>query len=198
MPRTQNSSKMPNPYWETERHLTGLRRRPVFWQVWVAVGAHQSSRCCLTFASTMLPSTCVRSGPASCSSTIYGAGFSHREWRSLRNVHRSEKRSSPKETGCFGMGSRSYFHYTDIIAVMSRRVASTWVSIHSTSPLATGAGTWEADLTAAAADESPAPRLTPLHGATGTNYLSYVLIRKDKMIAYEARIMVVLTPRSAP
>ena len=37
MPPTQNSSKMPNPYWETERHLTGLRRRPVFWQVWVAV-----------------------------------------------------------------------------------------------------------------------------------------------------------------
>ena len=37
MPRTQNSSKMPNPYWETERNLTGLRRRPVFWQVWVAV-----------------------------------------------------------------------------------------------------------------------------------------------------------------
>ena len=29
---------MPNPYWETERNLTGLRRRPVFWQVWVAVG----------------------------------------------------------------------------------------------------------------------------------------------------------------
>ena len=37
MPRTQNSSKMSNPYWETERNLTGVRRRPVFWQVCTAV-----------------------------------------------------------------------------------------------------------------------------------------------------------------
>lgn len=79
-----------------------------------------------------------------------GAGFSDREWRSLRNVHRSEKRSSPREIGCFGMGSRSYFHYADIIAVLSR---GRYVGIDPLDVTARDGG-WEADLTAAAADDS--------------------------------------------
>ena len=29
-------------------------------------------------------------------------------------------RSSPSEIGRYGMGSRSYFHYADVIAVISR------------------------------------------------------------------------------
>ena len=49
-----------------------------------------------------------------------GRGFSEREWTSLRAVNKSEKRSSPSEIGAFGMGSRSYFHYSDVTLVASR------------------------------------------------------------------------------
>jgi HEPN domain-containing protein len=49
-----------------------------------------------------------------------GVGFDERNWRSLQNLHQSEKKDSPREIGRFGMGSRSYFHYTDIIAVVSK------------------------------------------------------------------------------
>ena len=38
----------------------------------------------------------------------------------LQNLHRSEKRDSPREIGRYGMGSRSYFHYGDVTAVLSR------------------------------------------------------------------------------
>ena len=40
-----------------------------------------------------------------------GRGFGQREWRSLQNLHQSEKKHSPREIGRYGMGSRSYFHY---------------------------------------------------------------------------------------
>jgi len=92
---------------------------------------------------------CALSGPAFML-IDNGTGFGDREWRSLRAVHRSEKRSSPKEIGCFGMGSRSYFHYADIIAVMSR---GKYVGIDPLDVTARDGG-WEVDLTAAAADDS--------------------------------------------
>ena len=40
-----------------------------------------------------------------------GAGFGALEWKSLQNLHQSEKRQSPQSIGSYGMGSRSYFHY---------------------------------------------------------------------------------------
>eukprot|EP00038_Savillea_parva_P031293 m.84631 g.84631 ORF g.84631 m.84631 type:complete len:3122 (+) comp9602_c0_seq1:196-9561(+) len=48
-----------------------------------------------------------------------GRGFTDREWKSLRTLHRSEKSDSPRDIGRFGMGSRSYFHYADTILVVS-------------------------------------------------------------------------------
>ena len=49
-----------------------------------------------------------------------GSGFGGREWKSLQNLHVSEKRNSPREIGQYGMGSRSYFHYSDVSMVVSR------------------------------------------------------------------------------
>ena len=74
-----------------------------------------------------------------------GSGFDERQWKSLQNLHRSEKAeyartltcaaheymradasgcsplgSSPREIGRYGMGSRSYFHYCDVTTVVSR------------------------------------------------------------------------------
>ncbi|KAK3281745.1 hypothetical protein CYMTET_10479 [Cymbomonas tetramitiformis] len=46
-------------------------------------------------------------------------GFKERDWRSLRRMYRSEKENSPTDTGRYGMGSRSYFHYTDLLTVVS-------------------------------------------------------------------------------
>lgn len=46
-------------------------------------------------------------------------GFGKTEWTSLQNLHRSEKRNSPRDIGRFGMGSRSYFHYADTLLVVS-------------------------------------------------------------------------------
>ena len=48
-----------------------------------------------------------------------GCGFSDREWRSLQNLNRSEKKNVPGEIGRYGMGSRSYFHYSDVTLVAS-------------------------------------------------------------------------------
>jgi hypothetical protein len=48
-----------------------------------------------------------------------GSGFAKRDWKSLQNLHNSEKQDSPSEIGSFGMGTRSYFHYTDVIFVGS-------------------------------------------------------------------------------
>eukprot|EP00928_Gymnodinium_smaydae_P095838 TRINITY_DN8323_c0_g2_i1.p1 TRINITY_DN8323_c0_g2~~TRINITY_DN8323_c0_g2_i1.p1 ORF type:complete len:4833 (+),score=938.40 TRINITY_DN8323_c0_g2_i1:126-14624(+) len=47
------------------------------------------------------------------------AGFTERDWRSLQYMCDSEKRASPSQTGAFGMGSRSYFHITDVLQVLS-------------------------------------------------------------------------------
>lgn len=52
--------------------------------------------------------------------TDNGAGFGEREWRSLQNLHSSEKRNTPRGIGRYGMGSRSYFHYADVTIVVSR------------------------------------------------------------------------------
>ena len=49
-----------------------------------------------------------------------GTGFGDREWTSLMNLHSSEKRNAPAEIGRYGMGSRSYFHYSDVTTVISR------------------------------------------------------------------------------
>lgn len=48
-----------------------------------------------------------------------GGGFGDREWRSLQNLNKSEKKNSPGEIGRYGMGSRSYFHYSDVTLVAS-------------------------------------------------------------------------------
>lgn len=47
------------------------------------------------------------------------AGFKARDWRSLQFMCDSEKRQSPHEAGAFGMGSRSFFHITDVLQVLS-------------------------------------------------------------------------------
>jgi sacsin len=52
------------------------------------------------------------------------AGFKDRDWRSLQFMCDSEKRQSPHEAGIFGMGSRSFFHITDVIQVLSHRKLS--------------------------------------------------------------------------
>ena len=49
-----------------------------------------------------------------------GSGFEDRNWNSLQNLHQSEKRHSPCEIGRFGMGSRSFFHFADIVFVVSK------------------------------------------------------------------------------
>eukprot|EP00035_Acanthoeca_spectabilis_P014304 m.271728 g.271728 ORF g.271728 m.271728 type:complete len:2925 (+) comp16103_c1_seq1:130-8904(+) len=48
-----------------------------------------------------------------------GRGFGDTEWTSLQNLHQSEKANSPRDIGRFGMGSRSYFHYSDVSLVVS-------------------------------------------------------------------------------
>lgn len=47
------------------------------------------------------------------------AGFKDRDWRSIQFMCDSVKRQSPHEQGAFGMGSRSYFHITDVLQVLS-------------------------------------------------------------------------------
>ena len=51
-----------------------------------------------------------------------GAGLGDREWMSLTNLHDSKKKFSPKEIGQYGMGTRSYFHYADVILVSSNGI----------------------------------------------------------------------------
>jgi hypothetical protein len=51
-----------------------------------------------------------------------GKGLYDREWASLSNLHDSKKKFSPQEIGQYGMGSRSYFHYADVILVCSNGV----------------------------------------------------------------------------
>jgi len=51
-----------------------------------------------------------------------GRGFAGREWESLQNLHASKKRDSPSDIGSFGMGTRSYFHYSDIVLVASQNM----------------------------------------------------------------------------
>jgi len=48
-----------------------------------------------------------------------GSGFGDKAWESLQNLHQSEKRDSPSSIGAYGMGSRSYFHYSDVTLVVS-------------------------------------------------------------------------------
>ena len=47
------------------------------------------------------------------------AGFSERDWRSLQFMCDSQKRHSVHEAGFFGMGSRSFFHITDVLQILS-------------------------------------------------------------------------------
>jgi len=49
------------------------------------------------------------------------AGFKDRDWRSLQFMCDSQKRDSPYESGTFGMGSRSFFHITDVLQILSRK-----------------------------------------------------------------------------
>lgn len=51
-----------------------------------------------------------------------GRGLGELEWASLRNLQDkdSAKRESPSEIGRYGMGRRSYFHYSDLTIVKSR------------------------------------------------------------------------------
>ena len=75
-----------------------------------------------------------------------GKGFGEREWRSIQNLNASEKRNTPSEIGRFGMGSRSFFHYSDETTVVSR---GSYVGVD---PLETvgshgrGGGGWRLDL----------------------------------------------------
>lgn len=46
-------------------------------------------------------------------------GFKEENWESFYQLHGSSKKDSPRETGQFGMGSRSFYHYTDVIQVVS-------------------------------------------------------------------------------
>lgn len=50
-----------------------------------------------------------------------GSGFEERDWMSLQNLHASVKQDSPSEIGSLGMGTRSYFHYTDVVFVASKK-----------------------------------------------------------------------------
>jgi HEPN domain-containing protein len=49
-----------------------------------------------------------------------GGGLGERELTSLCNLQDSAKRDSPTEIGRYGMGSRSFFHYSDITTLVSR------------------------------------------------------------------------------
>jgi hypothetical protein len=51
-----------------------------------------------------------------------GKGLQDREWDSLRNLYNSKKRDNPSEIGQYGMGSRSYFHYSDVIQICSNDI----------------------------------------------------------------------------
>lgn len=46
-------------------------------------------------------------------------GFQDQDWESLQNIYASVKADAPKDTGQFGMGSRSFFHYTDVLQILS-------------------------------------------------------------------------------
>ena len=46
-------------------------------------------------------------------------GFREEDWESLQNIYASVKADKPKDTGQFGMGSRSFFHYTDVLQIVS-------------------------------------------------------------------------------
>lgn len=49
-----------------------------------------------------------------------GTGFRREDWGALYNIFGShESKASPGNIGRFGMGTRSYFAYTDIITVVS-------------------------------------------------------------------------------
>ena len=44
------------------------------------------------------------------------------DWTSLQFLHASVKQDSPSEIGSFGMGTLSYFHYTDVVFVASKNI----------------------------------------------------------------------------
>lgn len=71
-----------------------------------------------------------------------GKGFADRDWKSLQNLHDSEKQHTPSEIGSFGMGTRSYFHYTDAIFVASN---STYVGLDPTDSVEEGCG-WKVEI----------------------------------------------------
>ena len=41
-------------------------------------------------------------------------GFKDGDWDSFLAIDHSRKEDSPRDTGSFGVGSRSYFHYSDV------------------------------------------------------------------------------------
>ena len=49
-----------------------------------------------------------------------GSGLGEDELESLQNLQDSVKRDSPTQIGRYGMGSRSFFHYSDITTLVSR------------------------------------------------------------------------------
>lgn len=48
-----------------------------------------------------------------------GGGFADKDWKSFANIQDSAKRHSPRDVGSFGRGSRSYFHWSDLLLVRS-------------------------------------------------------------------------------
>ena len=48
-----------------------------------------------------------------------GNGFSDGSWKSIQNLYESNKCDSPSDIGRYGMGSRSFFHYADVLLVYS-------------------------------------------------------------------------------
>lgn len=48
-----------------------------------------------------------------------GRGFSDLDWSSMKSLNDSQKRKSPRDIGRFGMGSRSFFHYADVMTISS-------------------------------------------------------------------------------
>ena len=82
-----------------------------------------------------------------------GRGFGAVEWRSLQNLHQSEKRDSPRDIGRYGMGSRSYFHYADVITVLSN---DKYVGLDPLCTLPSRGEGWALQLSKAPADDTVA------------------------------------------
>ena len=107
---TCDSMKMWTPHFQVQVRILAMLRVPL-----PAMPRAHPSRRRVSLELTLLVVMC-----AAFVLIDDGAGFGAREWKSIMNLNASEKRTSPKEIGRFGMGSRSFFHYADVTTVTSR------------------------------------------------------------------------------